>query len=147
MTTLSTIGYGDFLPKSMSEKIIIAFVMMFGVSVFSYIMGNFMEILMGYKQLENNGEHRELTKWVALLTKYNESMPLPKELITQIEDFFDYYWYNNPLSAFKTESDIRFINELPEQTVSQIYIDYLFRDFLYKYKSYLQGDQVSKIDL
>jgi hypothetical protein len=49
MTTLSTIGYGDFLPKSMSEKVIIAFVMMFGVSVFSYIMGNFMEILMGYK--------------------------------------------------------------------------------------------------
>lgn len=139
ITTLSTIGYGDFLPKSVSEKIIIAFVMMFGVSVFSYIMGNFIEILMGYRQLENNGDHRNLTKWVALLTKYNDNMPLPKNLITQIEDFFDYYWYNNPLAAFVTESDIRFISELPESTVAQIYIDYLFKDFLYKYKSYILG--------
>ena len=139
ITTLSTIGYGDFLPKSVSEKIIMAFIMMFGVSVFSYIMGNFIEILMGYRQLENNGDHRNLTKWVALLTKYNDNMPLRKDLITQIEDFFNYYWYNNPLAAFVTESDIRFINELPESTVSQIYIDYLFKDFLYKYKSYIQG--------
>ena len=62
--------------------------MMFGVSVFSYIMGNFIEILMGYRELENNGDHRNLTKWVALLTKYNDNMPLQKNLIDQIEDFF-----------------------------------------------------------
>jgi hypothetical protein len=114
---LATIGYGDFCPKSIFEKLMIAFVMMFGISIFSYIMGNFIEILMGYKSLENTGDSKELSKWIALLTKFNEAHPLSKDLITQIEDFFQYYWYNNPLLAFKSESDIRFISELPDSTV------------------------------
>lgn len=92
ITTLSTIGFGDFAPKSINEKIIISFVMMLGVSIFSYIMGNFIEILMGYRSLEISGDHRELSKWIALLTKFNEANPLNKELITKIEDFFEYYW-------------------------------------------------------
>jgi len=82
---------------------------MLGVSVFSYIMGNFIEILMGYRSMEQNGDHRELSKWVALLTKFNEATPLSKELITEIEDFFEFYWQNNPLLAFKSENDLRFI--------------------------------------
>ena len=82
ITTLSTIGFGDFFPRSIYEKLIIAFVMMFGVSVFSFIMGNFIVILMGYKSLENNGFGKELSKWIALLTRFNEATPLSKELIT-----------------------------------------------------------------
>ena len=39
ITTLSTIGYGDFSPKSSPEKLVISFVMMIGVAIFSYIMG------------------------------------------------------------------------------------------------------------
>mmetsp|Transcript_38858 Transcript_38858/g.59061 ORF Transcript_38858/g.59061 Transcript_38858/m.59061 type:complete len:195 (+) Transcript_38858:2050-2634(+) len=109
ITTLSTIGFGDFTPKSVPEKLIISFIMMLGVSVFSYIMGNFIEILMGYRSMEQNGDHRELSKWVALLTKFNEATPLSKELITEIEDFFEFYWQNNPLLAFKSENDLRFI--------------------------------------
>lgn len=70
-TTLSTIGFGDFAPKSIEEKFIISFVLMLGVSVFSYIMGNFIEIVLGYKSLERQGENRELTKWISLLTRYN----------------------------------------------------------------------------
>ena len=101
-------------------------------------MGNFIEILLGYKSLENTGDSKELSKWIALLTKFNEAHPLSKDLITQIEDFFQYYWYNNPLLAFKTDSDIRFISELPDSTVQQIYIDYLFRDFLYQYHQFLK---------
>jgi len=51
-------------------------------------MGNFIEILMGYKSLEYKGDHKELSKWIALLTKFNESQPLSKDMITKIEDFF-----------------------------------------------------------
>ena len=45
LTTLTTIGYGDFSPVSPSEKIIIAFVLMFAVAIFSILMASFMEIL------------------------------------------------------------------------------------------------------
>jgi hypothetical protein len=44
-TTLSTVGFGDFNPKSNVERLFIAFFMLFGVACFSYIMGNFITIL------------------------------------------------------------------------------------------------------
>ena len=65
-------------------------------------------------------------------------------MITKIEDFFDYYWDNNKLSAFTTENDNRFINELPSSVQSEIFIDYLFTDFLYKYKYYFNPKQTKK---
>ena len=51
ITTLSTIGYGDFHPVSVSERSLAAFILLFGVAVFSFIMGQFIEILMNYKSL------------------------------------------------------------------------------------------------
>jgi hypothetical protein len=45
ITTLSTIGFGDFHPVSVLERGIAAFVLLIGVAVFSFIMGQFIEIL------------------------------------------------------------------------------------------------------
>jgi hypothetical protein len=47
-TTLSTVGFGDFNPKSEIERIVASVILLFGVSIFSFIMGNFIEILMNY---------------------------------------------------------------------------------------------------
>lgn len=44
-TTLSTVGFGDFHPKSDLERVACSFVFLFGVSVFSYVMGYFIEVL------------------------------------------------------------------------------------------------------
>jgi hypothetical protein len=38
-TTMSTVGFGDFYPVSTYEQLTGAFVLLFGVSIFSYIMG------------------------------------------------------------------------------------------------------------
>jgi hypothetical protein len=38
-TTLSTVGFGDFHPKSEIERIITTFILLCGVACFSYIMG------------------------------------------------------------------------------------------------------------
>ena len=51
ITTLSTIGFGDFTPVTSSERLISSVILMFGVTVFSFIMGQFIEILMNYKSL------------------------------------------------------------------------------------------------
>jgi hypothetical protein len=50
-TTLATVGYGDFTPKSDNEKIVITIIFVFGVGLFSYIMGNFINYLSLYKTL------------------------------------------------------------------------------------------------
>lgn len=91
---------------------------------------------MNYKSLWKVGHHKDLSNWIALLSRFNNGNPLNKELITKIEDFFNYYWENNRLSAITNESDRRFMTELPNEVQGQIFIDYLFTDFLYKYKNY-----------
>lgn len=45
-TTLSTVGFGDYNPKSEIERIVTTFILLVGVACFSYIMGQFIEILM-----------------------------------------------------------------------------------------------------
>ena len=37
-TTLSTVGFGDYVPKSELERTITAFILLIGVACFSYIM-------------------------------------------------------------------------------------------------------------
>ena len=114
LTTLSTIGFGDFSPVSVQERVIWSFVLMIGVAVFSLVMGQFMDILMNYKKLGQVGQGKDLSKWIALLSRFNNGNPINKELITRIEDFFDYYWHHNRLAAVKTENDKRFMSELPQ---------------------------------
>lgn len=44
-TTLSTVGFGDFHPRSDAERSLCAIILLVGVAIFSYIMGNFIQIL------------------------------------------------------------------------------------------------------
>lgn len=82
------------------------------------------------------GHPKDLSKWIALLSRFNNGNPLTKDLITKIEDFFDYYWAKNRLAALNTEHGERFMEELPDTVKSQIYIDYLFADYLKNYRRY-----------
>ena len=48
-TTLSTVGFGDYYPYSDLERAIWTVILLGGVSMFSYIMGMFLEMLDNYK--------------------------------------------------------------------------------------------------
>ena len=51
-TSLSTVGFGDFHPKSDPERLFCAFFMLLmGVAVFTIVMGNFAEILEKFTML------------------------------------------------------------------------------------------------
>jgi hypothetical protein len=76
-------------------------------------MNKFIEILSNYKLIACTRDDINLSKWIALLSKFNDFKPLDKSLVTKIEDFFDFYWDSNPLGAIKSEEDNKFISELP----------------------------------
>jgi voltage-gated potassium channel len=61
ITTLATVGFGDFTPVSTQEKLIWSFVLIFGVIVYSFIMGNFIEILLAHNKLKIDGDTKGLT--------------------------------------------------------------------------------------
>lgn len=92
ITTLSTVGFGDFYPISTEEKIVTCWIMLIGVTVFSFMVGNLIEIYDQYKNMHKEDEGGDLTRWLALLAHFNGGKPLKKELIREIEDFFEYYW-------------------------------------------------------
>ena len=67
-TSLSTVGFGDYNPKSDAERLLFVAILMFGVAIFSYIMGNFIEILEQMRKLnEELDQGDELTKFFGLL--------------------------------------------------------------------------------
>ena len=50
-TTLSTVGFGDFEPKSNTERIFVAFGMLAGVAIFSSVLSDFIEMFDVIKDL------------------------------------------------------------------------------------------------
>ena len=116
MTTLASVGYGDMRPISNSERIITAFIFLVGVAAFSFIMGNFIDMLMEFKTVTaENEDHSGLSKFFSLLARFNSGHPLPKEMRRRIEKYFEYFWARDLNYAMKSEADQRFISELPKE--------------------------------
>jgi hypothetical protein len=92
-TSLSTVGFGDFSPRSDAERLFIAVVLLMGVSIFSYIMGNLIEIIDEIKLIEadiDDGDN--LAKFLGLIRRFNSDKALPAKIQDEIEDFFIYKW-------------------------------------------------------
>ena len=54
MTTLSTVGLGDYYPVSNFERIMGCFLFLSGVSTFTYIFNSYLEILQVWLKLEKD---------------------------------------------------------------------------------------------
>lgn len=68
LTTLATVGYGDFYAVSKSEMIIAVMILMGGVAFFSYVMSNFFEIISNYDTKMGVPDKREeLNMWLIQL--------------------------------------------------------------------------------
>lgn len=88
LTTLSTVGYGDYYPKSDIEKVVAIFLMIMGIALFSYIMNNFITVLVNYDNFMGNvDKSSELKVWLTSLSKFS-SKPLPKELVDEVHNHF-----------------------------------------------------------
>lgn len=71
-TSLSTVGFGDFHPKSDIERLVCAFMLMLGVAIFSYIMSIFLDILNNFKEFTvQYGEGDKLMTFMGMIRKYN----------------------------------------------------------------------------
>lgn len=67
LTTLSTVGYGDFSPVSIAEKIVGAIILIFGVTFFSILMNSFIEVVQGISSHNFNDNDNKLTEWLVLI--------------------------------------------------------------------------------
>ena len=67
--------------------------MLFGVAIFSYIMGIFITILDTFKSFDDDIEDGEsLIMFLGTLKKFNNDKPIDLGLKTKIEEYFDFRW-------------------------------------------------------
>ena len=113
--------------------------MLCGVAFFSYIMGNFIEIISSYESkmgvVDKSGD---LHNWLILLTRFNNNSPVPKLITTQIETDFSYYWSQDRLACLNTDED--FLETLPHKIKNQIMTVYLFEDIFRQFKRFFNVD-------
>ena len=67
-TTLTTVGFGDLRPYSTVERIFNAIILFGGVMIFSYIIGNFLNVIDAYKEVGSENEHADdLSRFFGIL--------------------------------------------------------------------------------
>jgi len=71
LTTLSTVGYGDFYPVSILEKIVGSLIMFCGVTFFSIVMNEFIGIILELYGNNLTEDEINLNKWMLLLRRFN----------------------------------------------------------------------------
>ena len=92
-TSLSTIGFGDFHPKSDFERLLCALILLFGVAIFSYIMGIFINILDKYQNLNADlDEGDKLSKFFGVIKFFNDNVMINQDLKERIEQHFEFKW-------------------------------------------------------
>ena len=111
--------------------------MLGGVAFFSYIMGNFIEIITNYeKKMGVVDKSGNLHNWFVLLTRFTNNQPLPKSLSLQIEQNFSYYWAQDRLTCLNT--DDHYLEALPRKIKNQIMTVYLFSDVFIQFKRFFK---------
>ena len=114
-TSLSTVGFGDYHPRGNIERFVTAFILLFGVAIFSYIMGNFIDILAEFKEFNKDiGDGDSLSQFFGTMKYFNGQKMIEDSLKRQIEDLFEYRWRTDRLAAFKEDHDLNLFTQLPE---------------------------------
>jgi hypothetical protein len=110
-----------------------------GVTVFSFIIGELLEAFEKTKALDaENEDDDNLSKFGGLLMKFNNAKLLDRDFRTKLTEFFKYYWSNDKLSCFKSDDDMRYVDELPDSIKIDIFKNFLFRSFINTFRNFFE---------
>lgn len=138
MTSLSTVGFGDYYPISDEERLVYSFVLLFGVMLFSIFMGQLIDMIYNFKLLDSDFNHdEELEKFFLMLRdQFNHRMPLDRYFQNEVSRFFHYSWVNNRNNFVISEEDLKIYSQLPRDCQLDIYRNFLFKEFLFKFRRF-----------
>ena len=129
-TTLSTVGFGDLHPVSDEERVISAFLLLFGVAMTSYVMENLTRMIATLTNLTADFEENDkLSLFIGTLERFNEGFKLDNEFQQSLLSYFEFRWQQNKNLAISTQEDVDLLVQLPQKVQSQIFTNFLFSDF------------------
>lgn len=99
LTTLSSVGLGDYFPKNSEERVFITLVFFLELGVFSIVVGKFISYMDSYaKGIEDGDQSTELERFFNVLTRFNQYDDLNKQFVQTFENYFQYYWQKDSSS-------------------------------------------------
>ena len=114
ITTLSTIGFGDFYPRNSRERIFISFTILFGVAIFAIIKKLFSNILMQFESLNNDFDEGErLSYFHTLLRRFNKDQELDPRFKAKMEAYFKFKWSFDKNNALRQDEHVKMLEQLP----------------------------------
>jgi hypothetical protein len=131
LTTLSTVGYGDYYPCSISEKIVGSVIQIFGVTFFSILMNNFIDVVLSMRTSNFNDNEDQLQNWFIMIKKIRNqpdsgTLDIPISLRDRIEFHFRYFWDNDRTAVLQKRKD--FFDQIPFRIQHHILTKFLFQD-------------------
>ena len=90
--------------------------LLFGVAIFSYCMGKFVDIFneaISFNATLDDGDN--LNKFFGVLERFNGEKPIKLELKRQIEHHFNYKWENDKNAAIVDDEDLELFDQIPDE--------------------------------
>ena len=116
LTTLSTIGLGDYYPVSDYERSLMCFVFLMGVAFFTYCSNVLVEIIKFIMDINKPRDYfiqTDFIRFMNVLKRFNKYEKQDEQFVHKMEDYFIYRWTNDKNWAFETSEDVRIFDELP----------------------------------
>ena len=119
ITTLATVGYGDITPSTNAQTVYAMVVMLLGVGVYGYVIGNVTTLLANIDLAKTH--YRESMERLMAFMRYRH---IPPPLQQRIRNYYTYLWENR---LGYDESTI--MAELPDSLRTEVAL-FLRRDFI-----------------
>ncbi len=119
--TITTVGYGDVVPSTIPQRIYAMIVMLFGVGVYGFVIGNIANIL-----LKRDPARMQFLNSLERLRSFVNFRSIPSGLQKRIRNYYEYIWKQK---LGYNESD--FVSGLPDGLKTEVEL-FLKRDILEK---------------
>jgi hypothetical protein len=144
-TSLTTTGFGDFHPRSNSERMLSTIMLLIGVSIFSYAMMVFIDILNNYRSINDHIEDGDnLSKFFGMIARFNNGKKIDTKLKNRIEAYFEYKWLHDKNQAIDDEDEKSMLHQLPFEVQNKLYSGFLHKNFLIIFKQFFLFRKMQK---
>lgn len=133
LTTLSTVGYGDFRPQTVVEKIVGSIIQIIGVTFFSILMNQFIDVVVSLRGNDGSENELKLQMWFNIIRKIknqpnSSGQDINRELKRRIEEHFRYYWDNDRREVLLDKKE--YFDSIPFKIQEHIMCKFLFEDII-----------------
>jgi len=131
ITTLTTVGYGDITPTSNLEIAFTLVVMILGVSMYAFIIGNVASVVSNLDASQTRFREK-----LDQVQSYMRDRKIPRALQSRVRDYYQYLWECHR----DTSLDLGFLDEIPNSLKTEIYL-HLYRELLEKVPLFQDADR------